>query len=66
MGAPSRGACVTAPQGDPHNKDSLLNKEHVKEYLMEHYMLDVDVDMFAKGDSVSRADLESFLLEAKA
>jgi len=52
--------------GDPHNKDSLLNKEHVKEYLMEHYMLDVDVDMFAKGDSVSRADLESFLLEAKA
>lgn len=30
---------------------------------MEHYDLDVDVDMFAKGDSVTKAELESFLLE---
>ena len=47
-------------------KEEPIDKASMKEFLMAEYELDVDGDMFSKGDSVSKADLETFLMEAKS
>ena len=57
-------ACsLRAPQGDPQKEGSVLDKAAVREYLLENYELDTDSDVICKGDTVTTADLESFLLE---
>ena len=44
----------------------MVDKNEVKAKIMEFYDLDIDADVLGgKGDTLTKADLEAFLVEAK-
>ena len=53
--------------GDFAKEDEILNKDEVSAYLLEQYDLNVELDMLGKSgsDTITKAELEAFLLEPK-